>query len=141
MPHPRRRILAALVGIALLPGPAVAETVRLAALYPQDGRRAMAAPDFARFPGAGILFCRDAGGVPKRAAAAWLIAGPRVVMLNAHNFRSRRLEVTRAVAIASSRSPAATTISSPRACISGCSPGRAHSTSPTTGPSSPCASR
>ena len=98
MPHPRRRILAALVGIALLPGPAVAETVRLAALYPQDGRRAMAAPDFARFPGAGILFCRDAGGVPKRAAAAWLIAGPRVVMLNAHNFRSRRLEVTRAVA-------------------------------------------
>ncbi|SEO57926.1 Trypsin-like peptidase domain-containing protein [Methylobacterium sp. ap11] len=98
MPYRNRQILTLLLGAALVSGPAAAGDGRLAALYPQDGRRAMAGPDFARFPGAGILFCRDAGGVPKRAAAAWLIAGPRVVMLNAHNFRSRRLEVTRAVA-------------------------------------------
>lgn len=98
MTHSGRRILAAVaVGTALC-GTAAAGDGRLAALYPQDGRRAMTGADFDKFPGAGVLFCRDAAGVPKRAAAAWLIAGPRVVMLNAHNFRSRRLEVTRAVA-------------------------------------------
>ncbi len=97
MTHSGRRIVAAAFGIALA-GAAAAREARLAALYPQDGRRAMSGADFTRFPGAGILFCRDASGVPKRAAAAWLIAGPRVVMLNAHNFRNKRLEVTRAVA-------------------------------------------
>ncbi|RVU18388.1 trypsin-like peptidase domain-containing protein [Methylobacterium oryzihabitans] len=98
MTHSGRCILAAVAVGTALSGPAAAGDGRLAALYPQDSRRAMTGADFARFPGAGILFCRDASGVPKRAAAAWLIAGPRVVMLNAHNFRSRRLEVTRAVA-------------------------------------------
>ncbi len=97
MTHSGRRILAAAAVLALS-GAAAAGEGRLAALYPQDGRRAMTGGDFARFPGAGILFCRDAAGVPKRAAAAWLIAGPRIVMLNAHNFRNKRLEVTRAVA-------------------------------------------
>ncbi|MFE1597792.1 trypsin-like peptidase domain-containing protein [Methylobacterium sp. ID0610] len=79
-------------------GTARAGDARLAALYPQDGRRPMAGPDYARYPGAGILYCRNAAGLPVRAAAAWLIGGPRLVMLNAHNFRSRRLEATRAVA-------------------------------------------
>ncbi|TNC14025.1 serine protease [Methylobacterium terricola] len=98
MIHPRRRIVAVATLVAALSGPATAGDRRVAALYPQDGRRAMSGADYARYPGAGILFCRDASGVPKRAAAAWLIAGPRTVMLNAHNFRSKRLAVTRAVA-------------------------------------------
>ncbi len=40
---------------------------------------------------------RRPDGVPRRAAAAWLIAEPTIVVLNAHNFRSRRLETTRQV--------------------------------------------
>ena len=71
---------------------------RLAALYPQDGRRDMTGADVARFPGAGVLYCHRPDGVPQKAAAAWLIGDPSVVVLNAHNFRNRRMEVTRAIA-------------------------------------------
>jgi hypothetical protein len=51
--------------------------------------------DFRRFPGAGVLWCRRADGVPQKAAAAWLVGAPDLVILNAHNFRDRRLAVTR----------------------------------------------
>lgn len=71
---------------------------RLAALYPQDGRRDLTGADFDRFRGAGILWCRNPDGVPQKAAAAWLIADRSTVVLNAHNFRDRRLAATRAVA-------------------------------------------
>nr|WP_238298114.1 trypsin-like peptidase domain-containing protein [Methylobacterium soli] len=70
---------------------------RQAALYPRDARRALTGADHAQFPGAGILFCRRADGVPQKAAAAWLIGAPDLVVLNAHNFRDRRLETTRSV--------------------------------------------
>ncbi|GJE75676.1 serine protease [Methylorubrum suomiense] len=68
------------------------------ALYPRDGRRDLLAEDRLRFPGAGVLWCRRADGVPRKAAAAWLIGAPTLVMLNAHNFRNRQLETTRVVA-------------------------------------------
>lgn len=68
-----------------------------AALYPQDGRRDLTGGDRARFPGAGVLWCRRSDGVPQKAAAAWLIGTPTLVMLNAHNFRNRQLETTRQV--------------------------------------------
>lgn len=71
--------------------------VRVAALYPKDGRRDLTGADLDRFVGAGMLWCRRPDGVPQKAAAAWLIADPSLVVLNAHNFRSRRLEVTRQV--------------------------------------------
>lgn len=71
---------------------------QIAALYPRDGRRDMTGSDVARFPGAGVLYCRRADGVPQKAAAAWLIGDPSVVVLNAHNFRNRQLETTRDVA-------------------------------------------
>lgn len=71
---------------------------RMAALYPHDGRRDLTGADFDRFRGAGILWCRNRDGVPQKAAAAWLIADPSTVVLNAHNFRDRRLAVTRSVA-------------------------------------------
>jgi hypothetical protein len=74
-----------------------AEGERLAALYPQDGRRELKGADYDQYPGAGILFCR-ADGIPRKAAAAWLIGNQRLVVLNAHNFRSRHLEPTREVA-------------------------------------------
>ena len=68
-----------------------------AALYPQDDRRELEGADYARYPGAGVLYCR-ADGIPRKAAAAWLIGSPRLVVLNAHNFRSRHLEPTRDIA-------------------------------------------
>ncbi|GJD90463.1 MULTISPECIES: trypsin-like serine peptidase [Methylobacterium] len=71
--------------------------VREAALYPRDGRREMGGEDHRRFPGAGVLWCRRSDGVPQKAAAAWLVGAPDLVVLNAHNFRDRRLAVTRAV--------------------------------------------
>ena len=70
---------------------------REAALYPRDGRREMSGEDHRRFPGAGILWCRRPDGVPQKAAAAWLVGAPDLVVLNAHNFRDRRLAVTRPV--------------------------------------------
>ena len=69
-----------------------------AALYPHDGRRDLTGDDLARYRGAGVLWCRRPDGVPQKAAAAWLVADPSVVVLNAHNFRDRRLEQTRPVA-------------------------------------------
>lgn len=78
-------------------GAAGAETERLAALYPQDDRRELKGSDYEHYPGAGILFCR-ADGIPRKAAAAWLVGSQRLVVLNAHNFRSRHLEPTREVA-------------------------------------------
>ena len=74
------------------------ESRQFAALYPQDGRRDLTGADFERYRGAGILWCRGSDGVPQKAAAAWLIADPSTVLLNAHNFRDRRLAVTRPVA-------------------------------------------
>ncbi|MGX5776410.1 S1 family peptidase [Methylorubrum zatmanii] len=70
---------------------------RTAALYPRDGRRDLTADDRARYPGAGVLWCRRPDGVPQKAAAAWLIGTPFLVLLNAHNFRNRQLETTRQV--------------------------------------------
>jgi len=94
--------LATLLGAA---GPAPARDVPardtrvapLAALYPRDGRRDLTGADIDRYPGAGVLFCHGADGIPRKAAAAWLIGDPSVVVLNAHNFRNRRLETTREV--------------------------------------------
>ena len=71
--------------------------IETAALYTQDGRRDLTGSDRARFPGAGVLWCRRSDGVPQKAAAAWLIGTPSLVMLNAHNFRNRQLEITRQV--------------------------------------------
>lgn len=71
---------------------------RLAALYLQDARRDLTGADFERYRGAGILWCRGPDGVPQKAAAAWLIADRSTVVLNAHNFRDRRLALTRPVA-------------------------------------------
>jgi hypothetical protein len=67
------------------------------ALYPADTRHIMTSADYARYPGAGVLFCRDENGVAHKAAASWLIGRPGVVMMNAHNFRDRQGEVTRAI--------------------------------------------
>ena len=75
---------------------AAADIVRVA-LYPEDHRRAMTEADFARFRGAGVLYCRDDGNVPRKAAASWLIGSRSLVMMNAHNFRDRRGEVTRGI--------------------------------------------
>lgn len=69
----------------------------LAALYPHDGRRNLTGADIALYKGAGILFCRRPDGVPQKAAAAWLIGEPSLVVLNAHNFRNRQMEQTRSV--------------------------------------------
>jgi hypothetical protein len=68
-----------------------------AALYPDDRRRPMTSEDYRRYPGAGVLFCRDGEGVPRRAAAAWLIESRRLVMMNAHNFRDPNAEATRGI--------------------------------------------
>jgi hypothetical protein len=82
-----------LLAVALFGGAAVAT----AALYPQDGRRDLTGADLDRYKGAGVLWCRRPDGVPQKAAAAWLVADPSLVVLNAHNFRDRRLEQTRPV--------------------------------------------
>ncbi|MDP4021367.1 serine protease [Methylobacterium sp. NEAU 140] len=92
-------LLAAIAPGSIAPGSiAAAEPGRLAALYPRDGRRDLTGPDLDRYKGAGVLWCRRTDGVPQKAAAAWLVADPSTVVLNAHNFRDRRLEVTRSVA-------------------------------------------
>jgi hypothetical protein len=78
-------------------GPVCAEPARLAALYPRDGRRDLTSADFERYKGAGTLWCHRPDGVPQKAAAAWLIADPSIVVLNAHNFRDRKLGVTRSI--------------------------------------------
>lgn len=68
-----------------------------AALYPTDQRRPMVSADYMRFPGAGILFCRGDDNIPQRAAASWLIGSRSLVMMNAHNFRDHRAEITRSI--------------------------------------------
>lgn len=60
-----------------------------AALYLEEKRRTMSSNDYQRFPGAGILFCRDESRLFQKAAAAWLIGNRHLVMMNAHNFRDR----------------------------------------------------
>ena len=89
------------LALAMLAVPAVAggraADTRVAALYPQDERRELVGADYERYPGAGVLYCRT-DGIPRKAAAAWLIGSARLVVLNAHNFRSRRLETTREIA-------------------------------------------
>ncbi|WP_407658485.1 S1 family peptidase [Methylobacterium planeticum] len=85
--------------IAICAGAAVARDGRaVAALYPRDGRRDLTGSDMRRYPGAGALYCRRSDGIPQKAAAAWLIGDPSIVMLNAHNFRNRQMEKTREVA-------------------------------------------
>lgn len=79
------------------PARAAEAAVQRAALYPRDDRRELAGTDYERYPGAGVLYCRS-DGIPRKAAAAWLIGSPRLVVLNAHNFRSRHLEPTRDIA-------------------------------------------
>jgi Trypsin-like peptidase domain len=83
--------------VSLALGPAAAEPVHLAALYPRDERRELTSSDFEKYKGAGMLWCHRADGVPQKAAAAWLIADRSIVMLNAHNFRDRKLGVTRSI--------------------------------------------
>ncbi|MCJ2134181.1 serine protease [Methylobacterium sp. J-026] len=85
------------LALALGLAPSALADARWAALYPQDGRRDLTGADLDRYRGAGVLWCRRPDGVPQKAAAAWLVADPSVVVLNAHNFRDRRLEPTRAV--------------------------------------------
>ncbi|KQT90267.1 trypsin-like peptidase domain-containing protein [Methylobacterium sp. Leaf466] len=77
---------------------APASPARVAALYPVDRRRDMTGADVDRYPGAGVLYCHGPDGIPRKASAAWLIGDPSVVVLNAHNFRNRRMETTREVA-------------------------------------------
>ena len=91
-----RSLPALAAAVLVLPVAALSE-VRLAALYLLDGRRDLTGADLDRYKGAGVLWCRRPDGVPRRAAAAWLVADPSVVVLNAHNFRDRRLDVTRQV--------------------------------------------
>ncbi|MBM3551240.1 MAG: trypsin-like peptidase domain-containing protein [Alphaproteobacteria bacterium] len=69
----------------------------LAALYPNDRRKAMTEADAARFAGAGVLMCYSDFGTLERAAAAWLIASHDLVVMNAHNFVDRRLVPTHPV--------------------------------------------
>lgn len=99
--RPDPRLATALVAALALVAPASGSPregrVLEAALYPRDGRREMGGEDHRRFPGAGVLWCRRADGVPQKAAAAWLVGAPDLVVLNAHNFRDRRLAVIRAV--------------------------------------------
>lgn len=100
-----RRVLACLAGLQILVASGAAgwaqekqQDIRTAALYPRDGRRDLTGEDILRYPGAGVLFChRRPDGIPQKAAAAWLIGSPRLVVLNAHNFRNRRMEVMREV--------------------------------------------
>ena len=54
-----------------------------AALYPQDHRRDLTGADLDRYKGAGVLWCRRSDGVPQKAAAAWLVADPSVVVAGA----------------------------------------------------------
>ncbi len=120
---------AALLG---LPGASQGEP-RLAALYPKDGRRDLTGADLDRYKGRRLLWCRRPDGVPRRAAAAWLIADPTVVVAQRPQFPDRRLETTRQSRTATSRSQPPITSSWPT--VSGSAPPRAPPpcTSPTTG--------
>ena len=99
-PRPGRGLAAGLVLAAALGAGAAGalDGIEPAALYPRDGRRDMTGADVQRYPGAGVMYCRRYDGVPQKAAAAWLIGDPSIVVLNAHNFRNRRMETTREVA-------------------------------------------
>ena len=90
-------LLAGLSGTAAGPAAGTGDVSETGALYPRDGRRDLTGADRLRYPGAGVLWCRRPDGVPRKAAAAWLIGSPNLVMLNAHNFRNRQLETTRMV--------------------------------------------
>ena len=68
-----------------------------ASLYPRDDRRPFIELDENRYPGAGVLMCFTEFGTLERAAAAWLIGSPHLVVLNAHNFVDRKLVPTRSV--------------------------------------------
>lgn len=68
-----------------------------AALYPDDHRHPMTSEDFRRFAGAGVLFCRDDEGVPRKAAASWLIGNQQLVMMNAHNFLDHKAKMMRTI--------------------------------------------
>ncbi|UFZ02676.1 serine protease [Bradyrhizobium ontarionense] len=68
-----------------------------AALYLEEHRRPMTSDDYRRYPGAGVLFCRDEAKLFKKAATAWLIGARSLVMMNAHNFRNREGNETRSV--------------------------------------------
>lgn len=68
-----------------------------ASLYPRDGRRPFAELDENRYLGAGVLMCFTEFGTLERAAAAWLIGSPNLVVLNAHNFVDRKLVPTHSV--------------------------------------------
>lgn len=68
-----------------------------AALYLEERRHAMSSRDYKRYPGAGILFCRDDSRQFRKAAAAWLIGSRSLVMMNAHNFRDRSGRETRSI--------------------------------------------
>jgi hypothetical protein len=68
-----------------------------ASLYPRDGRRPFAELEENRYPGAGVLMCFSEFGTLERAAAAWLIGFPNLVVLNAHNFVDRKLVPTHSV--------------------------------------------
>jgi hypothetical protein len=89
--------------IAFLIGSGLAVLLKLAnpqqpvALYPEEHRHVMSSEDYRRFPGAGLLFCRDNGGTFQKAAAAWLIGSRSLVMMNAHNFRDRNARETRRI--------------------------------------------
>lgn len=84
------------IALLALAGP-VGSDRAAAALYPHDGRRDMTGADIERYKGAGVLYCRRPDGVPQKAAAAWLIGDPSLIVLNAHNFRNRQMETTRKV--------------------------------------------
>lgn len=106
MQMPRLKVFVSLaLGAVAIGGLAAAMTqassgaaiIEPAALYPDDRRRPMTSEDYRRYPGAGVLFCRDEAGVPRKAAASWLIGSRRLVMMNAHNFRDPNAEATRTI--------------------------------------------
>lgn len=57
----------------------------------------MSGVDFKRYAGAGVMYCRTRHGVIRKAAAAWLIGGRDIVVLNAHNFYDRKMRPTTAI--------------------------------------------
>lgn len=82
---------------AMIPALSRPATIEQAALYPDDKRHPMTSEDYRRYPGAGVLFCRDEQGMARKAAASWLIGSRRLVMMNAHNFRNPAAEATRTI--------------------------------------------
>lgn len=93
----RRRSLAIVLTLPILLTTSPLIERAFGALYPHDGRRELTGEDLERYHGAGVLYCRRSDGVPQKAAAAWLIGDPSIVVMNAHNFRSRRMETIREV--------------------------------------------